>query len=243
VAPTEAQDLVLRPAEAADRDAIGALYAETRAAAVPAMPAALHTVAEDCAFFGRLLASGAEGWLAEETGEQVGFLVLQGDWLHSLYVHPRSAGRGVGGALLELAKARRPGGFCLWVFESNAAARAFYEHHGLVTLEHTDGSGNEERSPDLRMAWPGADPLAFYRRLIDEVDTELGDLLARRVALTRVVQQHKAVQAPAPRDPLREAEIAAAMAARAPELGEERLSRIVHAIITESLDAALAERR
>jgi hypothetical protein len=28
------------------------------------------------------------------------------------------------------------------------------------------------------------------------------------------------------------------MAARAPELGEERLTRIVHAIITESLDAA-----
>ena len=29
------------------------------------------------------------------------------------------------------------------------------------------------------MAWPGADPLAFYRGLIDEVDDQLGDLLAR----------------------------------------------------------------
>jgi chorismate mutase len=59
--------------------------------------------------------------------------------------------------------------------------------------------------------------------------------LARRVALTRAVQEHKADAA---RDPGREREIAAAMARRAPELGEDRLGRIVHAIITESLDAA-----
>ena len=84
------------------------------------------------------------------------------------------------------------------------------------------------------MAWPGADPLSFYRRLIDDVDEQLGDLLARRVALTRAVQAHKPDTA---RDPEREAEIAAAMARRAPALGEDRLRRIMHAIITESLDA------
>ena len=44
------------------------------------------------------------------------------------------------------------------------------------------------------MAWPGADPLAFLRGLIDEVDDQLGDLLARRVALTREVQALKAGQ-------------------------------------------------
>ena len=41
------------------------------------------------------------------------------------------------------------------------------------------------------MAWPGTDPLAFYRGLIDEVDGQLGDLLARRAALTRAAQAHK----------------------------------------------------
>ena len=39
------------------------------------------------------------------------------------------------------------------MFESNAPARAFYARHGLVEREHTDGSENEERAPDLRMAW------------------------------------------------------------------------------------------
>ena len=89
------------------------------------------------------------------------------------------------------------------------------------------------------MAWPGADPLAFYRGLIDEVDDQLGDLLARRVALTRAVQAHKSG---ASATPAASAEIAEAMAARAPALGAERLARIVDAIITESLDAAASGR-
>jgi chorismate mutase len=104
-----------------------------------------------------------------------------------------------------------------------------------VELERADGSGNEEKAPDVRMAWPGGAPLAFYRGLIDEVDGQLGDLLARRAALTRAVQAHKPDPA---RDPAREQEIAAALARRAPALGPDRLARIVHAIITESLDAA-----
>jgi chorismate mutase len=120
------------------------------------------------------------------------------------------------------------------VFEMNTPARAFYERHGLLELERTDGRGNEEKCPDIKMAWPGVDPLGFFRRLIDEVDAELGELLARRVALTRAAQTPK--DAPG-RDPVREAEIAIAMAGRAPELGPERLGRIMHAIISESLDA------
>ena len=60
-------------------------------------------------------------------------------------------------------------------------------------------------------------------------------MLARRVALTRAVQPHKPV---AERDPDRERAIAEAMALRAPALGADRLARIVHAIITESLDAS-----
>ena len=122
------------------------------------------------------------------------------------------------------------------MFQSNDGARRFYRRHGLVELETTDGSSNEERSPDVRMAWPGSDPLAFLRRLIDDVDDQVGDLLARRVALTAAVQDLKGGPA---RDPEREREIVARLAARVPSLGEDRLARIVHAIITESLDADL----
>ena len=75
--------------------------------------------------------------------------------------------------------------------DATLPARAFYARHGLVELERTDGSGNEERAPDLRMAWPGTDPLAFFRGLVDDVDAQLADLLARRAALTAAIQPSK----------------------------------------------------
>ena len=233
--PTEPDDLLLRPAAAEDLTTIAELYLRVREAAVPAMPPQIHTVDEVHAYVGGWDLAKRDVWLAERDGTAVAFLVVEDAWLESLYVLPEAAGRGVGTALLDVAKGLRPDGFCLWVFESNTPARAFYRRHGLVELEHTDGSTNEERSPDLRMAWPGSDPLAFYRGLIDEVDEQLGDLLARRAALTGAVQAHKQE---ATRDPEREREIAAALARRAPALGHERLARIVDAIITESIDAA-----
>ena len=129
-------------------------------------------------------------------------------------------------------KSLRPDGFCLWVFESNAPARDFYRSRGCIELERTDGAGNEEKAPDIRVAWPGHTPLAFLRGLIDETDLVLGDVLARRTALTRAVQS---VKPSSDRDPERETEIARRVAAIAPELGEERVARIVDVIITESL--------
>ncbi|MDF1603085.1 GNAT family N-acetyltransferase [Nocardioides sp. YIM 152315] len=235
--PTDAvTDLVLRPAGAEDAAAMADLYSAARVAAVPQMPSAMHTNAEDRHWMaGQLARDDHEGWVAERDAAIVGYALLSPTWLDHLFVHPEHLGSGIGSVLLDVVKSVRPDGFALWVFESNAGARRFYLRHGLVELERTDGSGNEEKAPDVRMAWPGADPLAFLRGLIDDVDEQLGDLLARRVALTRAVQ---GIKPDTSRDPVREREIAATLARRAPELGEERLARIVHTIITESLDAA-----
>ena len=87
------------------------------------------------------------------------------------------------------------------------------------------------------MAWPGADPLAFFRGLIDDVDDQLGDLWPRRRSPAPSRRTRRTA-----RDPARERAIAEAMA------GERRRSarsgsRIVDAIITESLDAVGRERR
>jgi GNAT superfamily N-acetyltransferase/chorismate mutase len=233
--PSEPLDLTVRPATVEDLEAIAAVHVRAREAAVPQMPPGVHPPEEVRAWVGGWDLERHEVWVAESAGEVVGYVRLTAAWLDDLYVDPDHQGAGVGSTLLEVARSVRPDGFCLWVFESNTPAREFYTRRGLVGLEHTDGSANEERSPDLRMAWPGHDPVRFLRGLVDEVDGELGDLLARRAALTRAIQHHKDDTA---RDPEREREIAAAMARRAPALGEERLSRIVHVVITESLDAA-----
>jgi GNAT superfamily N-acetyltransferase/chorismate mutase len=229
-------DLQLRPAAGDDLDAVVRVNLAARADAERrgAMPPGIHPDDEVRDWLASRLATD-EVWLAELAGEPVGYARLTATWLDDLYLHPDHARQGIGSALLDLAKARRPEGFCLWVFEMNTPARAFYARRGLVELERTDGSGNEEKAPDIRMAWPGSRPMVFFRDLIDEVDGQLADLLARRAALTRAVQAHKADPS---RDPDREREIAAAMALRAPALGEDRLARIVHVVITESLDAA-----
>ena len=231
--PERVPELTLRPAEVADADAVVDIHLAARREA--AMPPLSHPAAEVREWLGgRVLRSDDEVWLAEVGDTPVGYARLSNDWLSDLYVVPRHHRHRIGTALLDLVKARRPDGFCLWVFEMNVPARAFYERHGLVELERTDGRANEEKSPDIRMAWPGAEPLEFYRRLVDEVDDQLGELLARRVALTRAIQPHKPVPG---RDPERERAIVDAMAERAPELGAVRLARIVHTIVTESLDA------
>lgn len=152
--PTD--DLVLRAAFPADADEVADLYSAARVAAVPQMPPALHTNAEDRRWMAdRLAGPDHEMWVAEADGRIVGFALFTDVWLDHLFVHPEHLGDGVGTALLDLVKSLRPEGFSLWVFESNAGARRFYGRHGLVELERTDGSGNEERSPDIRMAWPG----------------------------------------------------------------------------------------
>ena len=101
-----------------------------------------------------LVRQPSETWLAEDAGgDAVGFLVIGDVRVDQLYVAPEHTGQQVGSRLLELAKVRRPDGLDLWVFQSNTRAIRFYESHGFVEVERTDGAGNEERSPDIRMAW------------------------------------------------------------------------------------------
>jgi ribosomal protein S18 acetylase RimI-like enzyme len=136
-------DLTLRPALREDAAVLAELFLAAREAAYPAMPRPVHA------------APAVHRWFHELLGRSVGYLVLDPAWLDSLYVRPDLAGRGIGSALLDLAKALRPDGFGLWVFESNVPARRFYERHGLREVRRTDGRDNEERAPDIELAWPG----------------------------------------------------------------------------------------
>ena len=107
----------------------------------------LHTHEENLAFFGRLLREG-EGYMLGR-----GFAIVHGDELSHLFVHPDEIGTGVGHALFEHVQTLRPDGFDFWVFQQNERARRFYEAHGAVAVEFTDGSANEEKTPDVRYEW------------------------------------------------------------------------------------------
>ncbi len=230
-------EIQLRPAVPADLGTIADLFLAARAAAVPKMPPVARPDVDVRAHFGAWDLTRRDVWVASDESGLTAFASLEESWLDSLYVAPVRARSGIGSALLDVVKSLRPDGFALWVFESNLPARAFYARHGLVELEHTDGSDNMERSPDLRMAWGGADPMAYFRTEIDDVDRLLAVLLSRRAALTAAIQPHKPVAGHAGRDAEREREIAERMSAHAPGLGPDALHRIMHTVIAESLDA------
>ena len=146
----------LRPLEPADVPAAADCWVRARRGAA-AIPPPVHPDDDARAHFAELLVPTREVWLAgDDDGAVVGVLVLGDTELEQLYVVPERTGQGVGAALLRRAQELRPGGLSLWTFSSNDGARRFYARHGFVDVDRTDGSGNEERAPDVRLAWPGS---------------------------------------------------------------------------------------
>jgi len=143
---------VIRRGTAADVDAVAELY-DRSFRTLDFLPV-LHTVEEHRPWFGKQFAEH-EPWVWDEGGVR-GFIVLTPDELMYLYLDVGWTGRGIGSALLDHAKERRPGGFTLWTFQQNDRARRFYERHGLRAIEFTDGSGNEEKTADVRYEWRSA---------------------------------------------------------------------------------------
>jgi ribosomal protein S18 acetylase RimI-like enzyme len=112
----------------------------------------LHTDEEHRAFIRDLVVRG-DVWIAAEDGRIVGMAALAGDVLRQLYIHPDAQGRGAGSALLDKVKELRSAGFTFWVFQQNTRARRFYESHGCRVVRLTDGSDNDENTPDALYEW------------------------------------------------------------------------------------------
>jgi GNAT superfamily N-acetyltransferase len=115
----------------------------------------IHTRTEDRGF-GTFLIERTDVTVATvHAGPIVGFLACRGGEVEALYVARENRGQGVGGALL--AQARNAGGpLKLWTFQANGAARKFYRRAGFREIEFTDGAGNDEGLPDVRMMWNAA---------------------------------------------------------------------------------------
>jgi GNAT superfamily N-acetyltransferase len=163
-----AESVTFKRAEVGDGAAVAAVFGAARSEMVY-LPA-LHTPDEDRAFFSDrvvgsvshdvTVAEASRAAEAEDSGgagaEMVGFCAVYAGWIEHLYVTPAWQGRGIGSALLARVMSKNPGGLSLWVFERNERAAALYTRAGFVVVERTDGLGNEEHVPDLRMRWSGA---------------------------------------------------------------------------------------
>lgn len=142
--------IALRLAGPADADAIAALLRRSRAV-LDFLPE-LHTAEEDLWFVRTVLLPTHRVTLAERDGGLVGVMAEEEGWINQLYLEPEVRRGGIGSALLADAKARNAS-LTLWCFAENGPARAFYEKHGFVAVEFTDGAGNEAGRPDVRYRW------------------------------------------------------------------------------------------
>ena len=142
---------MLRKLELEDMDRAAAVHRASLDHALPTL-AGLHTPDEDRWFFRERMFKTCELWGYFDDQELVGIIAFREGWIDQLYVLPASQRRGIGAALLQIAKSRSDS-LRLWTFQRNGNARMFYERQGFTLVKETDGSGNEEREPDAMYLW------------------------------------------------------------------------------------------
>jgi 8-oxo-dGTP pyrophosphatase MutT (NUDIX family)/GNAT superfamily N-acetyltransferase len=136
------------------------VFLRSRAFSTPDVPV-VHSGGELRRWMADDVINHTDMWVADLDGTVVGFMVLDAAtarpghiaWLEHLYLDPAWTGRGLGDQFVEVAKRRHPEGLQLWTFQANEPARRFFARHGFVEAELTDGRGNEEQAPDIRMVW------------------------------------------------------------------------------------------
>ena len=153
-------DVEIRPAAATDARHLAEIFCRSRQLVMPPFVWP-HDDDEVRAWIADVVVPRGATWVATISGFPVGMVVAGDGWVEHLYVDPPWIGHGVGAQLLQHACRLLPDGAQLWVFQANARAREFYEHHGFVATEFTDGAGNEERQPDVRYEWQPLGRVAF----------------------------------------------------------------------------------
>jgi ribosomal protein S18 acetylase RimI-like enzyme len=73
-----------------------------------------------------------EVWLAEETGVIIGFVSIytSDNFIHNLFVHPKSQGKGIGKQLLQVAEENLDRPMTLKAAMDNPKSFSFYEKYG-----------------------------------------------------------------------------------------------------------------
>jgi GNAT superfamily N-acetyltransferase len=143
---------VLRPARPEDAGPVADVWLRSFDAALPTVRRA-HPDDQVARWIADVLLPTRDVWVADADGTVVGVLALSPGWVDQLYLAPEGRGRGLGDRFVALAKQRQPRGLQLWTFQVNEPAQRFYRRHGFAEVERTDGAGNEEREPDVRLAW------------------------------------------------------------------------------------------
>ena len=142
----------LRQATAADASRVAGLLIDTRAAFMPYAQSVRRDEELRAWIASSLIPSGGVV-VAEIHGAVVAAMHTERSetisWITQMAVDPAFVGQGIGSLLLAHAVRTMPRPLRLYTFQANQAARRFYERHGFIPIEFTDGQTNEERCPDV----------------------------------------------------------------------------------------------
>lgn len=148
--------LNFRPATQSDAEAVTQVYLSSRKEFVSFAPVA-HSDAAVYRWIRDILIPTNQVTVAEQDNKIIGMMALSTaggtGWIDQLYLHPDVVGRGIGTKLIECAKAELGSPIRLYTFQENQGATRFYERHGFKAIQYGDGSGNEEKCPDVLYEW------------------------------------------------------------------------------------------
>lgn len=149
----------IRTAKQADSEEVARVYLRSRKRFLPFAPLA-HDDEEVTRWISQTLIPSGCVLVVETKSGIVGMMASSRkndiSWIDHLYLHPNLVGKGIGSAMLDLAKAELPPPIRLYTFQANAGARRFYERHGFVPISLSDGSDNEELCPDILYEYAAA---------------------------------------------------------------------------------------
>ena len=130
----------VRAAVPADAAAVAHVHVASREATMPYLPPRRRSDAEVEAWVRDVVMPGSAVWVAVGTdGGIVGYAAVAGDELDALYLLAGARRQGVGSALLGAAKAYRPGGLTLAVFQRNTGCQ------GLLRAPRLHGGRQQRR--------------------------------------------------------------------------------------------------
>jgi ribosomal protein S18 acetylase RimI-like enzyme len=149
---------IFRPATQADAEAVAQVYLTSRRKFVSFAPVA-HSDEAVFQWIRDILIPTNQVTVVEKDEKIIGMMALSTDgeigWIDQLYLHPNVVGCGIGTQLIEQAKAELGSPIQLYTFQENQVASRFYERHGFKAIYYGDGSGNEEKCPDVLYEWHG----------------------------------------------------------------------------------------
>ena len=145
-----------RTATVGDADLVADVYLRSRKELVACAPLA-HSDEAVRDWILRVLIPAGHTTVAVVDGQVVGFSAVSKaatcSWIEQLYLLPAWIDQGIGTRLLDRARGELPPPIRLYTFQCNQRARYFYERHGFEAIAFGDGSGNEEKCPDILYEW------------------------------------------------------------------------------------------